>query len=59
VKRWLTWAFAAVGITMACVAVFILAAALFPGNPGRFYLIAGSVVITITLAWRLLGLPMR
>ena len=29
-----------------------------PGNPGRFYLIAVSILLTFTLAWRLLGLPM-
>ena len=58
-KRALTWALTAIGITFVSVAVFILAAALFPGDPGRFYLIAVSILLTFTLAWRLLGLPMR
>lgn len=58
-KRALQWTLGALGITFACLAVFILAAGLFPGDPGRFYLIAVSILLTFTLAWRLLGLPMR
>jgi hypothetical protein len=55
----LKWVLAGVGITLASLAIFILAAALFPGDPSRFYYIAALVLLSVTLAWRLLGLPMR
>ena len=55
----LKWVLAGAGITLASLAIFILAAALFPGNPSRFYLIAVLVLLSATLVWKLLGLPMR
>jgi hypothetical protein len=49
------WALAGLGITLASAAIFVLAAALFPGDPGRFYLLLGLVMLGATLIVRLLG----
>ena len=43
------------GITIASVALFVLAAALLPGKPDRFYLLLGLALLGATLVFRLLG----
>jgi len=59
VKRALKWVLAGIGITIASIVVFVLAAWLFPGDPGRSYMTVCITFLVITLAWRLFGLPMR
>ena len=57
-QRALKWLLVGIGLTILSVAGFIVAAALSPGDPGRSYLIFGLILLAITLAWRLLRLPM-
>ena len=58
-KRAVTWVLVGLGITVASVAVFVLAVALPPGDPSKFYLIVAVALLALTLLWRMLGLPMR
>jgi len=53
-KTILTWALGAAGITIACLAVFVFAAWLFPGDPGRFYLWLGVASLMAAVAGRYL-----
>lgn len=54
-KRATIWLLAFLGIAIGSVAMFLLAAALFPGNPGRVYMIVCLVALGLTLAVRLFG----
>jgi hypothetical protein len=54
-NRAMIWALVALGITLAIVAVFLLAAALLSGNPGRLYLIVCVVALALGLVVRLAG----
>jgi hypothetical protein len=58
-RRALKWVLAGLAIILVSLAVFIFAAWLVPGAPGRFYQIAGIVLLSATLLWRLAGGPMR
>jgi hypothetical protein len=51
-RRIVRWFLAALGLTAASVAVFILALGLLPGDPMRFYLIFGLALLSATLLWR-------
>lgn len=52
-----TWILTGLAITFASVAVFVLAAWLFPGNPGRLYLVLSLTALTATLLLRLFAWP--
>ena len=56
-NRVVQWLLVGLAITVVSVAVFILAAMLFPGDPGKFYLILSLVTLTLAVAVRVLGFP--
>jgi len=56
-KRVLVWLLVGIGITVASVAVFIFAAWLFPGDPGRFYSLFAAITAGLGLLVRMLMRP--